>query len=247
MLEHEALAFSFDVEGKIWKMAFDNTTSNLVLELRLEESYDVSYLVFNFQTLEISEYLHFEQADWWVSLVEISGNFLFVDKYNDPQNPVNKSMLILDWKVQRLTNQIDDFQMHEIRENVVLGTSIKDKDEIIKIDLEGILPNSSNRIEYPSFYGIDHQYFKLVCDLLKRGDIVLGVEYMDNATSLAISYYLREEKSYARYLLVMKNDDEIYHKVIDQRIDGRALGSFFVIDQKLLFIKDQTQLNAIDF
>ena len=247
MLEHEALAFSFDVEGKISKMAFDNTTSNLVLELRIEESFDVSYLVFNLQSLEISEYLHFEQADWWGSLLEISGNFLFVDKYNDPQNPVDKSLLIFDWNAQVLMNQIDDFQLHEIRANEVLGTSIKEKREIINVNFAGIVPDSLNRIEYPSFYGVDHQYFKLVCELLKRDDIVLGVEYIENSTSLAISYYLQADKSYVRYLLVMKHNDEIYNKVIDQQIKGRALGSFFVIDQKLLFIKDQTQLNAIDF
>ncbi|MFT6854221.1 MAG: hypothetical protein ACJA0X_000179 [Cyclobacteriaceae bacterium] len=247
MLEHEALAFSFDVDGKIWKMALDEANANLALELRHEESFDVSYLVFNINSLEISNYMQFEEADWWGSLVEINENLLLIDKYKDPQNPIDKALLLFDWTKEKIVRTIDDFQLSEIQDELLIGVSLKENGKSVHFEQKNIVKPGVNGIQYPSSYTAGHEYFQLVGELLKNQQLALGVEYFENNRSIAISYYLSSGEKYSRSLIVLQNDVELYHEIIDEQLNGQALGSFFVLNQKIFFIKNQTQLNAIEF
>jgi len=76
--------------------------------------------------------------------------------------------------------------------------------------------------------------------------IVLGCEYFELCDLIIISYYHNFNKGFERKLLVLKNGKEKLHEIQDKEMSGFAPGGFFVFQNRLIFIKNKTEINIYE-
>ncbi|WP_258104909.1 DUF4905 domain-containing protein [Marinoscillum sp. MHG1-6] len=215
MEHHLSFDFSFDIVGKIWQLKADHKNGQLALEVRNEEDQSVSFLVFDLETFEISDYLNIEVIDWWSTLHGIQSGDLAIIQYSDPQDPSKKTYLSYNCETQRLTQSDDGFIESE--------------------DSGGMAP---------VFAPMGSEIFELCKEYLEE-DIQLGVEYYEEGSTIIFSYYLRSGAKFDRYLLVNKDGEEILRAVQDTGLDGYASGGFLIQSGFLIFIADSKQVNGI--
>ncbi len=77
-------------------------------------------------------------------------------------------------------------------------------------------------------------------------NVVLGCEYEETEDAIVISYYLKEKTSFDRYLMVVKDAEVVYHEVQDTGLKGFAPGSFFTYQNRLIFVREKSELNIYE-
>ncbi len=249
MEENLTFDFSFDVPGKIWQLAFDQTQGTIALEVRDSEEQLSSFLVFDLKSLETTDFLSIEEVDWWTTLVYVSGDYLFLDKYLDPQNPTAKSLLIYDYRKENLVAEVEDFQMVGFDANQIFGTLASDRnmDSAIELSELGMSPLETQQTEiaiFPSFFSPGSETFELAKEYLQE-DIGLGIEYLEHQGHVIISYYTKDGAKFARHLVFIRNEEEIFRLKQDSNLEGYAAGAFLVMNGYLIFINQSNQINGV--
>lgn len=249
MKDNLAFDFSFDVTGQIWQVAVDELSGNIGVEVRAEADQDISFLVFQTSTLTVSDYFTIDETDWWTTLVRIKEDFLFLDKYEDQQDPTKKTLLIFDSSSCTLVRKITDFQIVEFSDQGLVG-QIKnngDADSIIIYSDLGIRTGNSQSesvVFYPLFYPETSETFTLASEYLKK-ELALGVEYFEQGETIIISYYQRSGSKFERLLVLIESGHEVFHELIDESLTGYASGAFFIANEYLIFITNGNQINGI--
>lgn len=98
-----------------------------------------------------------------------------------------------------------------------------------------------NRIDEPMLYEYDTQYHKMVCEFLGLS-LPLSCEYLEKEDYIIISYYLRSKDGFDRYLLVIEDGEKLWKMEQDRGLKGFASGSFFVIKNQLIFVRNQNEI-----
>ncbi|MEP4534337.1 MAG: DUF4905 domain-containing protein [Cyclobacteriaceae bacterium] len=222
----------------------DEYFPQLAIEARDEEEQELSFLVFNVESLEISDYLQHQATDWWTTLVAVRERYLFLDQYTDPQDPTSKTLMYWDWENGR-AKTLEDFQLLAIDGHTLGGTSASDR-SIKKVSETIELPavGEKNQIEYPDFFSGGSRTHKLVCEYLEA-ELDLGIEYFEQAENIIISYYVRSGAKFDRKLVVIKDGEEVLHQIQDFGMEGFAAGAFFILAGYLIFITNSNQINGI--
>lgn len=241
--------FSFNVDGQIWQLAIDDASRSIGIEVRDADKQEISFLLFDVATFEVSDYLTVIEVDWWTTLVALKNNLMFFDKYSDPQDPTKKSMLVFDCKRQALIKNVEDFQLTEISENTLIGTLASDKSVEKRFIIEEINwriedTQSETSTEYPSFFSEGSDTFMLAKSYLDQ-EIVLGIEYWEQGGYIIMSYYIRSGSKFDRKLLVVENEIEKIHLTLDTNLEGYASGAFMIISGYLIFITHSNQINGV--
>lgn len=102
-------------------------------------------------------------------------------------------------------------------------------------------------INYPTS-GIPHLFlpktegFQVATQFLGQ-EIVLGCEYLEQNDLIILCYYLPMKEGFERKLLVLKKGKEVLHDVQDVGMTGFAYGSFFTCQNRLIFVKNKTEIN----
>ena len=98
---------------------------------------------------------------------------------------------------------------------------------------------------YPRLFLPESEGFQIAVQFLAE-QIVLGCEYLELEEVIILSYYLPTTKGFDRKLLVLKNGKEVVHEVQDKGMTGFASGSFFTFQDRLIFVRDMTELNIYE-
>ncbi|MFY0601527.1 MAG: DUF4905 domain-containing protein [Cyclobacteriaceae bacterium] len=241
--------FSFDVTGQIWQIAIDDASGSIAVEIREEEDQKMYFLIFNIQTLEVSDYLAIDQADWWTTLVSVKSQYLFLDKYLDPQDPTKKSLLVFDSASESLMKELEDFQLSHISKEGLVGTkasdrAIEQKFPIPELRIDMKEPVELRNATHPVFYSEGSDSFDLAKTFLDQ-EIFLGVEYWEGRNHIIISYYIRSGAKFDRKLLVLREEEEYVDLILDKGLEGFASGAFLIISDYLVFIQGSNQINGI--
>jgi hypothetical protein len=240
--------FSFDVTGKIWQLSIDQKFGQIGIEVREEATHEIFFLVFQIDSLDISDYLIVDTADWWTTLTKLNGSLLLLDKYQDPQDPTQKSVVVYHWHEQKLLIEIQDFQLAEITHDVISGTSVSDKSaqviQLSDLDFHENRPKTEVSVMYPVFCPPQSETFELVREYL-AAEPVLGLEYLESNDCIIISYYVRSDAKFDRRLLLIKGEQEVFHQVQDENLDGYASGAFLILSDYLIFVSNSNQINGI--
>ena len=101
---------------------------------------------------------------------------------------------------------------------------------------------TNEEVIHPYVYEQGTEYHQLVSNFLSM-DLPLSCEYLELENKIIISYYLRSERGFDRFLLVIDSDGKLQNKVKqDHEMKGFAPGSFFVWNSKLIFVKDGNEV-----
>lgn len=219
---------------------------SLVLELRDEAAQSISYEVIILADRQKSASFAVSEADWWTTLLRSVHPYLLLEKYNDPQDPMSKDLIVYDMAQQRVHEVLRDFQMSGLGESVVYGYHPKDHSSERTFALDFANRQVKNKVEYPAYYAPGSEDWKLVMAFLEVTVPTLGCEYYEHLDYIMISYYERLGTKFDRKLLVMKGDAELYHQIVDSNLTGFASGSFFIFNDLLIFVQNGEQINAIE-
>jgi len=103
------------------------------------------------------------------------------------------------------------------------------------------LPNWHEKSIHPFVYESDTEYHKTVSDFLSL-EQPLSCEYLEWNDKIIISYYVRSENVFDRYLLLLKDGNKELKVCQDQGMKGFAPGAFFVFENQLIFIQDRNEV-----
>lgn len=261
------LTFSFSFETPIWRMLPDETAKKWVLELRDTSTHEVQYTVIDFSNKQLFKQDLLLEDAWWTGITAFQEDKLLVHRFEDSENPEGKTFYILNLQTGRIEWQSERFIFVKMQSNELYGyektaeneqiykiISLEDHSERItepvafdqKIRQLTIVQEKNKPLIYPFYYPQEHTYFATVRAFLNQFmhiQPVYGCEYLEHQGAIIISYYIYEDKSLSNYLLVMNQAQEVLlHDKIGSRLDGLGVDTFFVVKNRLIFIKEKYQL-----
>ena len=105
----------------------------------------------------------------------------------------------------------------------------------------GSMPEIPDCFVEPSFYDLDSENNKIVTEFLGITP-VLPSEYLEIQDNIIISYYLRSEIGFDRFLLLLRDGKKQWKVRQDHQMKGFASGAFFVVDNMLVFVRDRHEV-----
>jgi hypothetical protein len=233
--------------GKIWNSTF--SVEYCVLEIRDESTRQVSFSCINLLTGNILWQNLKPEKSWWLSLVEISDEYLFLHKYSSNQKPEPEGLLVINVLNSEIVLKLEDAILYDYRQNILtisdkqsnlktlkLGPTRKSKDSV-----EGIIKVLSEKINH---YPEDSPHFPTIYKFLYRLlniDAVKAVDYLEISNKIIISYYIYRDKSFLNYLLVTNRSRQILLNDLIAETEGIGIDTFTVKSDTLLYVKNQTQ------
>lgn len=97
----------------------------------------------------------------------------------------------------------------------------------------------------PSMFLDNSSEFETVKQFI-GSDLVLGCEYDEFGEYIITSYYQQHSDGLSRHLLVLHDGEEKYHEIQDGDLKGFAPGSFFTYQNRLIFVRDKTEINIYE-
>ncbi|MEO9873108.1 hypothetical protein [Ekhidna sp.] len=153
-----------------------------------------------------------------------------------PIEPINKWMKLIG---------IKNHQLYFIR---YLDTNDPSSNDFLMFDpgkqlLEPVtqLPHFTEPAVYAQIYEHGSEYFKTVAEFLGL-ELPLSCEYLEWNDKIIISYYLRSDNGFDRYLLLLRDGMKEWKIKQDESMKGFSSGAFFVVGDQLIFIKDRNEV-----
>lgn len=191
----------------------------------------------------------------WSLLVNTSNQSLIVDCRNETNKSVElqeMSMITLDCSM--IKTELSWWErLISADEHYLYTVKYKDQHDPTHHQFHQIDLRSGSKSEVKELPSIDalateshvyepeSAYHTLVADFLGL-ELPLSCEYLELDNYIIISYYLRSENDFDRFLLLLKDGKKELKVHQDRSMKGFSPGAFFVYDNQLIFIKDRNEV-----
>ncbi len=250
MPEKLQLIFSHSFSGKIWNLHLDEATKQLALEIRNEELMQVFFQSLNLETQALHNPVFLEES-WWVSLAHISYPILLFKIYHEEANATLKAIVAFDLNKNAIAWQKQDWPNVEFVQNLIQVTNDRGEKTYFNI-LDG-LPSQLNvghgqivkNIKLPSFYPPENQYYEQLQRFIAQITGVktnVGLEYLQTDSLVFLSYYTPPPKMVNKLLVVNQQQEILLHKELGKELKGVGQDTFFIVDNKLIFVEHNRNL-----
>ncbi len=108
------------------------------------------------------------------------------------------------------------------------------------------VPSFEVNLTEPSFFDVGTKHHKTVSEFLSI-DLVFPCEYLEIENNIIISYYLRSEKGLDRFLLCIRDGENVWRIRQDHQMNGFASGAFFASNRRLFFVKERNEVCIYSF
>ncbi len=119
--------------------------------------------------------------------------------------------------------------------NLKVSIDRKDAEEVKEI------PSGGTDVNYPVLYEVESDYHKTVSDFLGL-ELPLSCEYLEWKGKIIISYYLRSDNAFDRFLLLLDNGKKEWKLHQDHQMKGFSTEAFFLYNDQLIFFKDLNEV-----
>ena len=234
-------------QGKIWNTTFGG--DYCVLEIREETTRQVSFSCINLSKGNILWKNLRPEKSWWLSLVGIFDEFLFVHKYSSNQKPEPEGILVLAIESGEKIMMLEDWIFFKYRESILTVYQLQNNQPIYKSITLKKVDDDSNSLNTSYCHEVIHYtetsahfptIFKFLYRLLNI-HAVKAVDYLEISNKIIISYYIYSDKSFQNYLLVTNRTREILLNDLIAETEGIGIDTFTVKSDTLLYVKNQTQ------
>jgi Domain of unknown function (DUF4905) len=250
--------FIYPLSGKIWNTTFWN--DYCVLEIRDESRRQVSFSCINLLTANILWKNISPEKSWWLSLVGVFDEYLFLHKYSSNQKPEPEGLLILNVQTGETIEKLDNWIFFNFHENVLTVYQLENNQPVyqnrllpsIKLSVETTawqlsttqqFNNSTSEISV-THYPEDSPHFPTIYKFLYRLlniDVVKAVDYLEINNKIIISYYIYNNKLFQNYLLVTNRERQILLNDLISETEGIGIDTFSVKSDTLLYVKNENQ------
>ncbi len=241
------IIINHNFDGKIWNSTFSN--EYCVLEIRDDLIRQVSFSCFNLLTGQILWENLKPEKSWWLSLVGIFDEYLFLHKYSSNQKPQIENLFVIDITTSEIILKLEKATFYNYQQNFLTISDLNSNLKTIKIgsprkstdSVENIIKVLSEKV---SHYPEDSPHFPTIYKFLYRllkVDAVKAVDYLEISNKIIISYYIYRDKSFLNYLLVTNQSRQILLNDLIAETEGIGIDTFTVKSDTLLYVKNQTQ------
>lgn len=245
--------FSFGFNDLIWETSLDKSTGNMLIQNRSEEKHETRFSVVN---LHIGEWIVRDRIfsdPWWVGISAIMGQRVLLHIYDDDQNPEIKSLILWDIEKDQVLMTFKNSSLTQLLKNGFMirqdqGYAAMDWDGQIladKSEMDPVLEDTTN-LHYPFQYQPGENDYEMIKSFIQQEINVspeLGIEYLESEDYVFVSYYIKEEKAMANYLLVSDlNGTTHLNKKINTGSTGIGRDTFFIFERNLVFISNSNCL-----
>ncbi|MEM9337935.1 MAG: hypothetical protein AAGA66_04350 [Bacteroidota bacterium] len=110
----------------------------------------------------------------------------------------------------------------------------------VEIELNEV-PIQQVSLLHPFLYEEGTPYHQTVASFLGL-QLPLSCEYLEHEDHIIMSYYLRSGNAFDRFLLILKNGEKQLKEVQDLNINGFAAGAFFMLEEKVFYVKNRNEI-----
>ena len=210
--------FSIKLSASIWNLLPFDGRPLMAIEQRDELKRLVTFSAYDFIEHRFlwRDVVLFEK--WWVNLAGATKDYVVLKVFESTENPDKTSFLFL---------------------NADTGKPISNQDQQIEW-------RHTNNTVSPFQYQVGEADFETVKNFLidrQREMPVLGVEYVEYADHIIISYYVTTPENMTNRLAIFNlKGESLYEEEIGTNLKGMGINTFFVASGYLFFVKNKTEL-----
>ena len=108
-----------------------------------------------------------------------------------------------------------------------------------------VLPSLQFAHRTPELYELDSEHHRTVARFLSL-ELPLACEYTEIQENIIISYYLRSDNGFSRFLLLLTRGKKAWKIQQDRSMKGFSSGAFFVVNDRLIFIRERNEVCIYD-
>lgn len=234
------------------------TENLLVLEIRDDVNFKVTFSLFDYSKNEFVWKDVSLPESWWVNLVAANKSTVLLNRFlNKGGNPDHKSLIALDAITGTIRWETQEISFYDWNESEIRGYRTKDDLVPVRINLlsgqmveeawkpapEIARPENLK----PVFYAEGTPHFETVKKFVAQSQHILtqGVEYMEFNNRIVISMYVEESAKLANYLLVFSETGTLLLSVkLGENLAGLGAGTFFILSGCLFLVQNKTDLVA---
>jgi hypothetical protein len=254
--------FSFAFDGIIWQVLTDVPRAHLILEIR-HANHTVS-----FAAVDVSGrqrlWEQFRPPDtWWSSGVLAHDGILFLQIFPEGHNPDPHGIIAVEIASQKILWQQPGMQFIQLlSENRVLArmltaaeptyyTLAATSGDVLTTGSHPVAENPASpivdRLQFPVHYTSNDTYFQTIATFLQQ---ILKIspknafDYAETPHCILISYYIYVDNQTENYLVAFDTHSRVpllHEKLATQRT-GIGKDTYFIFDQYLIFVKEQSLL-----
>ena len=245
---------SWQFDGVIWQILVHPSAPVLFVEARNSADKRVSFSAVNVISGHFLWKDHHFDEGWWISLSAVDEQLLFLTMYLSPENPGSKSLLAMDIPSREIRWFKNNFSFLGIHDQVVVGfdthlshkTAVRITDgQPVMEQIGGQYDSPSGRVLAPHRYEEGTLHYQTVQRFMNEKfgiDPHQAIEYAEYQGYIVISYY-QSRNTLANYLLVLDSDGHVcLEEILGERLEGIAVGSFFIFSGFLIFVKNKRVL-----
>lgn len=253
-----AFLFSHRFPGTIWKTLAVETENRLVVEVRDDVNFQVTFSMFDYAQ---SEFLWKNIAlpeSWWVSLAAANKNAVLLNRFmNKGGNPDQKSMLALDAATSTIRWERESLSFYDWNDSEILGYRTQDEliparvniltGEVTEEPWQPAVKDPVPENAKPVFYAEGTPHFETVKKFIAQTDytITKGVEYLEFNGWIIVSAYVEESAKLANYLLVFDGTGTLVLPLkLGENLAGLGADTFFILSGCLFLVQNKTDLVA---
>lgn len=251
--------FSHGFDADIWEvLSFGN---QLLITIRDSESLAVRFSLFDLNAGDfLWKDISFEES-WWISVYHFAGDVIVFQTYDDTQNIEARSVFGFDTTTLEATWSVDDVKLFNVQSGVLQLAAISDPIYQFKIDLRtgaevneptiSSEPSESTETFYPTHYEPENPHFLTVSKFLKEKlsvELVGSCDYLEWDQYFSVAVNTKEGAGYKLDLFVFNlNGDLLLQQVLERELNGLATGTFFIVNQALIFVEGKRNLIVYGF
>lgn len=235
-------SFSHKLPGRVWHLSADPHSGWILLEIRDHSNAKVTYQQVNVQAKKIGKEREVKQLAGSASLIRYLHPYAVLEHYHSMKDPEAKDLLVYHWDKKQL-KRLPDAQFDRVDGMKMVWHSVKTGER----GVESLSASTTNAVdlEYPGYHGQGSIVVKLVEEIVGGLAQELGCEYLELGNCIIICYYLRLDGKYARKLLVIVAEEEVFHELLDEGLNGYAAGGFLVLGDYVVCIKNGNEILGI--
>lgn len=252
--------FSLLFKHNIWEVRASG--SYVLITTRDTEQLQVAFSLFDIDKNNfIWQDISFEES-WWISVYHFSGEMIVFQTYTDTQDIEARSIFGFDLKTMEANWSINDVSVRLRGKSWLEVCPIRDETAgsfVINIKTGETTehfpkaphsPGEPGQIA-PNHYEADSPHFKTLADFLQsKWDMITdgSCDYLETNDFFIISANSKSEKYYDLNLFVFDHSGNLLlREKLDSDMKGLATGTFFILNQTLIFVREKRNLVFYSF
>ena len=251
--------FNHAFKGNIFRMLLDGLRSVMVLEIREEESHQVSFAAIDMVVGALLwKDLTFDEP-WRCGLETVDDGIAYFYLSENENDPARHGIAAVDLSAGTEIWKRQDLQLQHVHNrNLLVRQTGQEQLFNYEPNTDVLTPQEGHHgpdstqqnssLLFPHHYRQGSTHFETASRFVaaKTGEVATGaIDYLEHAEYILLSYYSGEKGNICNLLSVLDtNGTEIERFTLDSGLSAVGTDTFIIIGDTLIFIRNKNEINA---